>query len=240
MNNNQLYKLSPSDFAFLYEGCKRCFYLKVKYNISQPSIPVPGIFSKIAALLKNHYHGLRTEKLHLNLPPGIVKYGEKYVTSKPIVFSGNRLPCYIKGKFDIVIEFDDGTFGVIDFKTSNPREEHSNLYGRQLHAYAYALENPEEDALALFPVNKLGLLYFHPRKTLQRENEIEKLLYEANIHWVEINKDQNSFLNFIKEIIKILELPSPPEPNSNCLWCNYRKNLIELGKNLRQNKKSKI
>lgn len=29
------YKLSPSDFAFLYEECKRCYYLKVIHNISR-------------------------------------------------------------------------------------------------------------------------------------------------------------------------------------------------------------
>jgi hypothetical protein len=28
------YKLSPSDLTFTYEGCKRCFYLKVVKGIS--------------------------------------------------------------------------------------------------------------------------------------------------------------------------------------------------------------
>jgi len=37
------YRLSPSDFAFLYEGCKRCYYLKVVHGISQPSIPLPAL-----------------------------------------------------------------------------------------------------------------------------------------------------------------------------------------------------
>jgi len=32
-------KLSPSDFAFLWEQCKRCFYLKVVHGIRQPSMP---------------------------------------------------------------------------------------------------------------------------------------------------------------------------------------------------------
>lgn len=231
--NNRLLKLSPSDFAFLYESCKRCFYLKVIYNIPQPSIPLPGIFSKIAALLKTHYHGLRTELLHLNMPPGIVKYGEKFVTSQPIAFSDKQISCYINGRFDIVVEFDDGSFGVIDFKTGSPKEEHSNLYGRQLHAYAYALENPEEGALSLSPVTKLGLMYFHPQRALQRENEVEKLLYEADIQWIEVDKDQNNFLNFVKEMLGILELSFPPAPGSNCAWCKYRKNLIDLGRTIK-------
>ena len=41
------YRLSPSDLTFLYDGCKHCFVLKVKHGVSQPSIPLPGIFSKM-------------------------------------------------------------------------------------------------------------------------------------------------------------------------------------------------
>lgn len=83
------YKLSPSDFTFLYEGCKCCYYLKVVHNLAQPSIPIPSIFSKIAGLLKRHYDGKRTEELHLALPPGTVKYGEKYVRSEQIQIGGH-------------------------------------------------------------------------------------------------------------------------------------------------------
>jgi hypothetical protein len=55
------YRLSPSDLTFLYDGCKHCFVLKVKYGISPPAIPIPGVFSIIASLQKNHYAGQRTE-----------------------------------------------------------------------------------------------------------------------------------------------------------------------------------
>ncbi|UCG55430.1 MAG: hypothetical protein JSV32_04315, partial [Dehalococcoidia bacterium] len=58
------YKLSPSDLTFGYQGCKRCFYLKVVNGISQPSIPLPSIFSQIANLLKDHYDGKHTKSLH--------------------------------------------------------------------------------------------------------------------------------------------------------------------------------
>ena len=102
------YKLSPSDFAFLYEGCKRCYYLKVVHNISQPSIPLPSIFTKIAALLKDHYIGKRTEKLCVNLSPGVVSYGERPVQSEIIQVPGHSNTCFIKGRFDAVVKFDEG------------------------------------------------------------------------------------------------------------------------------------
>ena len=111
------YKLSPSDLTFMYEGCKRCFYQKVVNNIAQPSIPLPSIFSKIAGLLKDHYDGKPNSELHPDIPPGVVSLGEKYVRSEVIQLPDHNATCYINGRFDIVLSFDDGSYGVIDFKT---------------------------------------------------------------------------------------------------------------------------
>lgn len=213
------YKLSPSSFSFLYEGCKRCFYLRVVYGINQPSKPLPGVFSKIAGLLKDHYDGKRTEELHKALPPGKVSYGEKRVKSKAIQLPNYQTTCYISGRFDIVVRFDDGTYGVIDFKTGSPKDEYNKLYSRQLHAYAYALENPALGAMGLSPVAKLGLLYFHPERT--KQDNLNQLLYESDIFWVEIRKNEKMFKNFIGDILSILESPSMPEPSPDCEWCNY-------------------
>lgn len=217
------YRLSPSDFAFLYEGCKRCYYLKVVHGISQPSIPLPSVFSKIAALLKDHYSNKHTKELHKDLPSGIVRYGEKKVKSKLIQLSGNNISCFISGRFDIVVEFDDKTYGVIDFKTGAPNEEYHKLYSRQLHAYAYALENADSGALSLFPITKIGLLYFYPQKINQCN--IEKLSYEAEITWVEIKKDEQQFLKFIEEVLNLIKSSNPPEPSPTCQWCNYSNKL---------------
>lgn len=213
------YKLNPSSFSFLYEGCKRCFYLKVVHGIGQPSKPLPGVFSKIAGLLKNHYDGKRTSELHKDIPAGVVSHGEKRVCSKAIQVPEFQHTCYISGRFDIVVRFDDETYGVIDFKTGNPKEEYNELYARQLHAYAYALENAVLGHLSLSPVTKLGLLYFHPEKT--KQDNVEQLLYESNIHWIETSKNDEGFLEFIKEVLSILELPTPPPPSPDCPWCNY-------------------
>jgi len=215
------YKLSPSDLTFLYEGCKRCFYLKVTQKITQPSIPLPSIFTKIAGLLKEYYDGKRTEELHPDLPPGVVKYGEKWVESKNINFRNHRDTCYIKGRFDIVVEFDDGTYGVYDFKTGNPEGEYSSFYSRQLHSYAYALENPADGALSLSPVSKLGLLYFHPTEVSQ--NQVDWLSFDAKIHLVEIEKDEQKFLSFMDGILNLIEPPELPEASPDCQWCKYIK-----------------
>ncbi len=222
------YKLSPSDFPFLYEGCKRCYYLKVVHNISQPSIPLPSIFSKIAGLLKNYYNGKRTTDLFVNLPPGTVNYSERFVKSEPIQLPGHNDTCFISGRFDIVVEFEDGTYGVIDFKTGNPNEEYRNLYSRQLHAYAYALEHPAPSTLSLSPITKMGLLYFYPSKVTQRS--IEWLSYDAKIDWIEINKDEQGFLGFMGEALGLLESSEPPDPSPTCRWCSYISELKNISR----------
>jgi len=208
------YKLSPSDLTFSYEGCKHCFYQKVVNNIVQPSIPLPSIFSKIAGLLKDHYDGNPTSELHIDLPPGVVSHGEKWVRSQTIQLPNHDATCYINGRFDIVISFNDGTYGVIDFKTSKPSKDSARMYSRQLHAYAYALEHPAPSKLALSPVTKLGLLYFYPDNINQQS--IDRLNYGAEIVWVEVEKDEEGFLGFIDKVLDVLELPEAPEHSPNC------------------------
>jgi hypothetical protein len=220
-----VYRLSPSDFTFLYEGCKRCFYRKVVQKISQPSIPLPAVFSRIAVLLKDHYTGKETSEVHPALPPGVVKYGEQRVRSQPIRVPGHDAACFINGRFDIVVDFADGTYGVIDFKTGNPKEEYVALYSRQLHAYAYALEHPARGALHLSPITTLGLLYFYPSRISQQR--IEQLAYEADITWIEIPKDEPGFLRFMGELLAVLESPHPPEPAPDCIRCAYAGKLGE-------------
>lgn len=220
------FKLSPSDLTFLYEGCQRCFWLKVKKGITQPSIPLPGIFSKLAGLQKTFYTGKRTDKVHPALAPGIVKYGEKWVQSQPIKFDGHDNTVYIKGRFDIVVEFDDKSYGVIDFKTGNPDEKKAAMYSRQLHAYAYALEHPAPRAMSLSHITKLGLLYFYPTATSQAS--IEKLSYDSEIHWIEIGRNDDKFMQFLERVLTLLEADTPPDPTPGCNWCGYGEKMKKL------------
>ena len=215
------YKLSPSDLTFLYEGCKHCFVLKVRHGISQPSIPLPGVFSTIAALQKDYYSEKRTEEFCPQLPPGTVKHGEKWVESKPFKFPDCENTCYIKGRFDIVIELDNQSYVVADFKTGKPSAEKSDMYARQLHAYTYALENPAQGALSLSPVCKLGLLYFTPDSCLLLEQK--RQILEGDLKWIEVKRDDESFCNFMHNVITLLDGPTPPPDIENCGWCKFRK-----------------
>jgi len=215
------YRLSPSDLTFLYDGCKHCFVLRVKHGISQPSIPLPAIFAKIAALQEQFYSGKRTDSICPGPPPGVVRYGEQRVRSKDLSFEGIESTCHISGRFDIVAELDDRSYGVIDFKTGMPNDEKAEMYGRQLHAYTVALENPADGALSLKPVTSLGLIYFTPDKCEHPESD--RQILEGKMQWIGVRRDDGTFIKFLEGVVRLLDGPMPPMEPDNCDWCSYRR-----------------
>lgn len=200
--------------------------MKVKHGITQPSIPLPGVFSIIASLQKDHYSGRRTEEFCPQLPPGTVTLGEKRVRSAPVTFDDRESTCYITGRFDIVAEFDDGTYAVMDFKTGNPSEGKAEMYSRQLHAYALALENPAEGALNLSPVSRLGLLYFTPDSCEFQGNG--RQVMAGQMTWLEITRDDVAFRSFLRDVVTLLDGTVPPTESDTCDWCKYSSRLAGL------------
>jgi hypothetical protein len=215
-----LYKLSPSDLTFLWDECKRCFYLKVVRKFSRPPSPFPSIFTKIDGLMKDYFQGKHTSEICPDLPPGTVLHGEKWVKSQPILLPGHRAQCYLTGKFDTAVKFERGSFGVIDFKTSTPKATHRAFYARQLRAYAYALEHPEAGKFALSPISHLGLLIVEPERI--EKTPTGHIAYLGKVTWQEILPDEAAFLAFLSEVLSVLELPDPPEASENCAFCQYR------------------
>ncbi len=220
------YKLSPSDLTFLYDGCKHCFVLKVKYGIQRPSIPIPSIFSLIASIQKGYYSGKRTEEVCPFLPPGEVKFGEKWVCSRMIQPPGCSNACFINGRFDIVASLDNGAFAILDFKTGNPSDEKSGMYARQLQAYAYSLENPEPGSLELKPITHLGLLYFTPESCELMQGMIQTVF--GPMTWIPIERNDDQFIGFLGEVVMLLDGQIPQMNPDNCDWCKYRTKMGEL------------
>lgn len=207
-----------------------CFYLKVVRNIRQPSMPMAGIFKRIESLQMNFYNNKHTKEIHLDLPAGVIRCGERWVESQVIKLSGYNATCFIFGKFDTIIQFEDKSWGVVDFKTTDTKDQHIGLYSRQLHAYTYALENPSlkpiklrREPLKLTPITKLGLLCFEP--TAIKQPDVGLHSYEGRVSWIEMQRNDKDFTNFIGEILTILESPDPPDPSPECQWCNYHSKL---------------
>ena len=214
------WKLSPSDFAFLWEECQRCFYLKVARNYQRPRTPFPKVFTIIDGLMKDFFEGKRSEEISPSLPPGVVKFGEKWVESEPISIPGRDSTCFVRGKTDTIIEFDDGTYSVIDFKTTHTRSEHVSLYGRQLHAYALALEQAAQGKFSLSPISILGLLCVEP-SDMSRDSD-GRVAYLGDVTWIECPRDDEAFHQFLGDVVELLDSPDPPGGNPSCTWCQYR------------------
>jgi len=82
--------LAPSDFAFLWDDCPRCFYQKVALGQSPPRAPFPSVFGRIDRAMKDHYLGKRAEGVAAGTPAGVIGRGDRWVKSAPPSSSGRQ------------------------------------------------------------------------------------------------------------------------------------------------------
>lgn len=209
-----MFKLSPSDFKYLYEDCKYCYYQKIKYGVSLPSIGMPGVFTKMNSLLQNAILGMDLREINSRLPAGKIEIKEGFLRSGFIPPTND---CYISGRFDIVSRLEDGTHAVIDFKITNPKEDKLSKFFPQLHAYKFALENPESGSPR--KVSKMGVVAISPEEISFSGDNV---IFKTKPHWFEIKEDMDRFYAFISEVSALLNGPVPLEDSSNCKWCYYR------------------
>jgi hypothetical protein len=199
--------------------------MKVKHNIVLRGV-FPGIFGRMANLTSAFYDGKLASEISPTLPPGVVKYRERFVKSARISIPGAGSQCYIYGRFDAVIEFDDGTYGIVDYKTSDARDEHTAFYSRQLSAYAYALENPAPKALSLSPVSRLGLFVVTPERF--ERNGSDEMVFVNRTAWMDVPRDDDAFLALLGEVVSLLDAHAPPDPSEDCEICKYRSSIQDF------------
>ncbi len=212
-NMQKIYKISPSDFAYLYEDCKHCYYLKIKHGITQPSMPMPGVFGAINTRVQNSLIGHDLSSLSPHLPQGKVIKQEGFVESA--VVPGTHL--YIKGKYDLLVEKPDGNHLLIDFKLSQPQNQKVEKYKTQLFAYKYALEHPKRDIPIV--ISQLGLIIMYPNKVTIQDHIVSVQFPPV---YLEVPIDETDFFSYIQKVNILLSGPIPPE-NPDCKWCQYRK-----------------
>ena len=209
-----MYKLSPSDFAYLWNDCKHCYYQKVKLGVVYSS-PFPAMFGRINGLLQTSIMGMNLRDVHPDLPSGIIEIQEGFMKSKLIPGTNT----YLSGRFDILSKLDDGSYAIIDFKITTPDiEKILKKYSSQLHAYKFALENPA-DGKKPIKISKMGAVSINPEE-MKLVNG--KVVFTANPEYHEVKEDMDSFLKLVKEVSDVLEGPIPAE-SETCTLCIYRK-----------------
>ena len=149
---NKEYIISPSALSYL---CNHCQYLIQNYELYNKSISA-GITTTLDGIEKEYFLG-DCKKIDKNLPKGEVidPYNNSFF-SKILTDKDGRTYRF-KGKADAIIKFDDGEYGIIDYKTSkfkaNPNkkdyfkeknlQEKIDEYNPQLHAYYLLYSNLE-------------------------------------------------------------------------------------------------
>lgn len=214
-----MYRLSPSDFKYLWEECPHCFYQKVHHNVRQPSIGIPSIFTRMSGMLQKNIRGTNLQEFAPEAPPGEFILDEGFLKSTPLP-SGKS---YINGRFDLLVQFKDGTHGVVDVKMTDSKDEDLAKFDRQLHAYKYALENPAEKGPVT--ISKIGLLIVAPTDIKPHQGHV---YYKAKPVWKEFALDMDKFFSFVSRVESLLDGPVPP-PNPNCSWCSYKHGLNQDG-----------
>ncbi len=208
-----MYKLSPSDFAYLWQECRYCYYQKVKHNISH-SGPFPAMFGRINGLLQTSIMGMNLQDVHPSLPSGIISVQEGFLRSKPIPGAED---CFVQGRFDILTRLTDGSYTVIDFKITTPDEEKIQKYATQLHAYKFALENPHNGTEPR-KISRMGVVSINPDRMKLVDG---KIVFTASPTWHPVAEDMESFYSLAKEISGVLNGPLPA-PSVECKLCIYR------------------
>lgn len=220
--SRRCWTLSPSDLAFLWDECPRCFYLQVVCGFPRPRASVPEAVIRIDEQMKTGCGGRRTEALAPGMPAGVLELGERRVESEPVDV---HLPdavhrCVIRGRLDTAVRLDDGGHAVVDLETGAWPAAHGALHARRLHAYAYALEHAAPGAASLGRITRLGRLVFEPEKFTRDSGGLAAL--SGGFTWIDIPRDDGLLFGVLAEVLSVLERPEPPGGAPLCEWCVYR------------------
>ncbi|MBV8171802.1 MAG: PD-(D/E)XK nuclease family protein [Candidatus Eremiobacteraeota bacterium] len=210
--------VSPSSFGFLYEECPACYYNSVHGLRRRPSTPFPSIFTQIDRAMKVRFsapgwHVVAGERRRFKIAAS-----DGWVRSAPIPVRGHDLTLTIRGTFDSVLRFEDGRFGLCDWKTAPVKADLLSKYSRQLHAYAFALERPALDEPQR--IDELGLGVFEPAAF--DVNAGAQASLTGGLTWLAMTRDDVRFARFLQSVGQLLALPNAPPPSPSCAFCAYR------------------
>ena len=192
------YLFSPSEFAFGYSGCKRCYY-DLKVNNIRINFGFPSIFSKIDSIQKKFYHNKPSKYLNTNkVPEGIIKTDYAKLHKSEVLYDQKDRAFQLRGKIDAYIDHKD-FFSIIDFKVTNINEKKSLTYMTQLNSYAIMFEKPDQNYLKLEGTPAL----------------------EMSTQYFEIKRNDDLYLKFITDVIDFLE-GDIPDLNNNCSLCKLK------------------
>ena len=212
-------KVRPSDFAFKFDNCPRCWWMSLK-GLSLKGDDLPAIFKHVDESMKS---GISIEVLNrLGIPAKeFVPMG--FLLSQPIPFEHLGVELVISGRKDQVVRLADGTLAPIDYKMTLPKTETVTKYARQLHGYLTAIENPATGEA--HDVSALYLVCFNAysgRFTVGASNGGEiPCAQKGTLVKLEVGIDRAGFTVQLEKIATIAASDQPPEAGSGCALCHH-------------------
>ena len=132
-DSNEILVLAPSELDYKPKKCQRCFYLEKNHKIGPKDFP-PPVFSRFDVVQQAYYKDKNTSDLTKELPSGKIMNKDELpgrVVSEILTDNKGR-EFILGGRPDIVIKFDKGGYGIIDFKTKKISDDKSENYKHQL------------------------------------------------------------------------------------------------------------
>lgn len=212
------FTLSPSALTYLWDTCPRCFWLQAHGRVSPPRLPFPGVFSRIHEAIEDRFAGRCPTELDASLPTGRCVHGELHVASAPLATAAGVQVAF-RGRVDHLLAFDDGTWGVVDYKTVVLTAAQRRMYNRQLHAYAWSLERAVDARERRGPVERLGLLCLEPGAVSEyARGDVVRL--DLRPVWVPLRRADAAFQRFLDGVGACLAGPVPAA-GAGCSVCGY-------------------
>jgi hypothetical protein len=213
--------------------CPKCFWLKMRCQNKLPFQIFPGIFSSIDSYTKKvtSAHFARHNELPswlgqiANLArPVKVPHHSKFKITDP------KTDVTLTGAPDEIIQRDDGSHFIIDYKTSKFTKAQDSLfplYQVQLNGYAFIGERQGFD-----PVSGLALVYMEPQTDLA-EDDLDSMLRDDGFlmgfsgHVLEVKLEAEQIIPpLLEKVRSIYDLDSPPPGNDHCRDCGLLEQLV--------------
>ena len=209
-------RLSPSNLNYEDRRCDRCF-AEAANGEAWPQGPFPGIFAKLDSQQRRYFTDRPTSDVDPGLPPGTLHNGGR-VQSAPHAIGGVEFT--IRGNMDALLRFDDGSVGVVDFKSSTASSQLGDAYRPQLAAYQWALSNPASGDSNT--VSVAGLLVFAPEEMVDTEKGRAYLISST---WIPVEIKDGWFQRFLERLVPLVKSPGQAPTKSGCEWCLLRNRL---------------
>jgi hypothetical protein len=218
--------IAPSDLTFGFSTCKRCIWIKYWFSFElKKDFP---LVKSLSTAQEELFRRAPMPSLDPRLAPGVVKQWGQWVKSKNIVINGLESQWKLRGIYDLLGHYDDGSVGIIDCKVSDSERDNGDFYAPQLEAYAYTLENPLSGKA--FPVSTMGLLIWKLAGVAEtRPNELVEnaMGFGVNQLYVPVERNPERLQSLLADFITVID-GDCPDAGSDCHACNYFESRLAL------------